>query len=64
MKYLYLFLSIVTIFIIITICSTSATSHGGERIAIYNLSSTIRIMSRQLDRIEAKLGSCEQEKRK
>ena len=56
--------------ITLALCSSPAPSHGGERIAIYNLSSTVRLlersvedMSRQLGRIEEKLRLCYREKR-
>ena len=55
MKYIYILLAIGAIIIAVAICSTPAKPHGGERVAIYNLSGMINIMSRQLDRIEDKL---------
>ena len=56
----------------LALCSSPAPSHGGgARIAIYNLSSTVRLlersvedMSRQLTRIEGRLQFCEQEKKR
>ena len=56
--------------ITLALCSSPVSSHGGgARIAIYNLSSTVRLlersvedMSRQLTRLEDKLGrNCKQE---